>query len=124
MADVGFLPSLQNFDKDAINDETVELLYPYMAAPDMTPDDAKKVALALAGLCTWARAMTLYVDIAKVVKPKMEALKIAEGKLKSANNKLAKAQAELDQVAAELAKMQVQFEEALAHKQALQDDAD
>ena len=31
----------------------------------------------------------------KVVKPKMEALKLAEGKLKSANNRLAKAQTEL-----------------------------
>ena len=124
MADIGFLPSINAFDKDMTNDETVELLYPYMSHPDFTPDDAKKVALALAGLCTWARAMTLYVDIAKVVKPKMEALKVAEGKLKSANAKLAKAQGELDAVAAELAKMQAQFDEALAHKQALQDDAD
>ena len=40
----------------------------------MTPDDARKVASALAGLCTWVRAMALYVDIAKVVKPKMDAL--------------------------------------------------
>merc|ERR1719440_331523 len=124
MADISFLPSLERFQKDAINDETVELLYPYIAAPDFTPDDARKVASALAGLCTWARAMALYVDIAKVVKPKMEALRIAEGKLKSANAKLAKAQGELDQVAAELAKMQAQFDEAMAHKQALQDDAD
>ena len=85
---------------------------------------ARKVAGALAGLCTWARAMALYVDIAKVVKPKMESLKIAEGKLKSANAKLAKAQGELDQVAAELDEMQRQFDEAMATKQALQDDAD
>merc|ERR1719440_2176979 len=124
MADIGFLPSLEQFQKDAINDETVELLFPYLAAPDMTPDDARKVASALAGLCTWARAMALYVGIAKVVKPKMEALKMAEGKLKSANAKLAKAQGELDAVAAELEKMQKQFDKALAHKQALQDDAD
>ena len=124
MGDIGFLPSIVAFDRDRTNDETVELLHPYMSAPDFTSEDAKKVALALAGLCTWARAMTLYVDIAKIVKPKMEALKMAEGKLKSANNKLAKAQAELDGVAAELLKMQTQFDEALAHKQALQDDAD
>ena len=124
MADVGFLGALQTFAKDAINDETVELLYPYLAAPDMTPDDARKVASALAGLCTWARAMALYVGIAKVVKPKMESLKMAEGKLKSANAKLAKAQGELDGVQAELDEMQRQFDEALAKKQELQDDAD
>ena len=105
-------------------DETVELLYPYLSAPDFTSEDAKKVAGALAGLCTWSRAMALYVDIAKVVKPKMEALKLAEGKLKSANAKLAKAQAELDAVQAELDAMQQQFDEALANKQRLQEDAD
>jgi len=36
-----------------------------------------------------------------VVKPKVEALRVAESKLKSANSKLAKAQSELDTVAAE-----------------------
>jgi len=124
MADIGFLPSVMGFQKDNINDETVELLYPYLKAPDFTPEDAKKVALALAGLCTWARAMALYVDIAKVVKPKMEALRVAEGKLKTANAKLAKAQGELDAVQAELDKMQASFDEALANKQRLQDDAE
>jgi len=124
MADIGFLPSLERFQKDAINDETVELLFPYLAAADMTPEDARKVASALAGLCTWARAMALYVGIAKVVKPKMESLKMAEGKLKSANAKLAKAQGELDAVQAELDEMQRQFDEAIAKKQELQDDAD
>ena len=54
----------------------------------------------------------------------MEALRVAEGKLKSANSKLAKAQSELDTVAAELAAMQIQFDSAMAHKQALQDDAE
>ena len=66
MADIGFLPSIATFDRDATNDETVELLHHYMSLPDFTSEDAKKVASALAGLCTWARAMTLYVDIAKV----------------------------------------------------------
>merc|ERR1719446_656634 len=88
------------------------------------PEDARKVAGALAGLCTWAKAMALYVGIAKVVKPKMESLKQAESKLKSANAKLAKAQGELDQVQSELDEMQRQFDEALRKKQELQDDAD
>ena len=73
MADIGFLPSIAAFDRDATNDETVELLHPYMSLPDFTSEDAKKVASALAGLCTWARAMALYVDIAKVSEPKMKA---------------------------------------------------
>ena len=107
MQDIGFLPSIQAFDRDVTNDETVELLHPYMSLPDMTPEDAKKVANALAGLCTWARAMALYVDIAQVVKPKMQELQVAEGKLAVANKKLAKAQAELDACQADLDRMQV-----------------
>lgn len=124
MGDIGFLPSVLQFNKDEINDETVELVYPYFSLPDMTPEDARKVANALAGLCTWARAMALYVDIAKVVKPKMEALAEAEGKLRGANAKLATAQTELDGVQAELDAMQRQFEEAVAERQRLQEDAD
>jgi hypothetical protein len=107
MADIGFLGNLDQFNKNP---------------PDFTPDDARKVASALAGLCTWTRAMALYV--AKVVKPKMESLAQAESKLKNANAKLAKAQGELDQVARELDEMTLQFNQALATKQALQDDAD
>ena len=53
----------------------------------------------------------------------MESLAIA-GQAQVGQPKLAKAQGELDAVAEELAKMQVQFDEAMAHKQALQDDAD
>ena len=96
MADISFLSSLVQFNKDAINDETIEMLFPYLNAPDFTSEDAKRVAGALAGLCTWARAMVMYVEIAKVVKPKREALKIAEEKLKSANARLTKMQPEFD----------------------------
>ena len=100
MQDIGFLPSITAFDRDVTNDETVELLHPYMCLPDMTPDDAKKVRPTRSRACArGSRAMALYVDIAKVVKPKMESLAIAQGKLKSANAKLAKAQGELDEVA-------------------------
>eukprot|EP00966_Prymnesium_polylepis_P172459 3988465-Prymnesium_polylepis.1 len=116
MAGIGFLGSLERFNKDAISDETIELLYPYLAAPDFTAEDAKKVAGALAGLCTWSRAMTVYGGIAKNIKPKKEALKLAEGKLRSANAKLAKAQLELDA-------LQAALDEALANKQAVQEGA-
>lgn len=44
MGDISFLSSLTNFPKDCINDETVELLQPYFAAPDFNFDSAKKVA--------------------------------------------------------------------------------
>ena len=43
MGDISFLSSLMRFPKEAINDETVELLMPYFSAPDFNFDSAKKV---------------------------------------------------------------------------------
>lgn len=43
MGDMNFLGALVNFAKDGINDETVELLQPYFAAPDFNFESAKKV---------------------------------------------------------------------------------
>lgn len=43
MGDTAFLSSLINFPKEAITDETVELLRPYFRAPDFNFDSAKKV---------------------------------------------------------------------------------
>ncbi len=45
MGDSTFLNTLMNFPKEQINDETVELLAPYFAAPDFNFDAAKKVRL-------------------------------------------------------------------------------
>ena len=45
MGDISFLSSLMNFPKDCINDETIELLQPYFAAPDFTFESARKVTL-------------------------------------------------------------------------------
>ena len=43
MGDIGFLTALQNFHKEGITDETVELLKPYFSAPDFNYESAKKV---------------------------------------------------------------------------------
>jgi dynein heavy chain len=43
MGDTTFLSALMNFPKEAITDETVELLRPYFKAPDFNFDSAKKV---------------------------------------------------------------------------------
>ena len=118
-----FLDDLFAFDKDAINDETVELLYPYTSAEDMTYADAKKASGNVAGLCTWVNSMVLYTWIAKVVKPKMAALKAALSKLAAANKKLDSAQGELDECNGDLARMQQTFDEAMAKKQAIEADA-
>ena len=119
-----FLSNLLAFNKDIVNDEDVELLYPYMAADDFNYADAKKASGNVAGLCIWIKAMCTYTFVAKVVRPKMEEQKVAESKLRAANTKLGRAQAELDECQADLDRMTVQFDEAMAAKQAIELDAD
>jgi len=81
MADTQFLKRIQEFEKDKMNEETIELLSPYMDLEDFNPKVAKAASAAAEGLCTWVRAMKFYHGASKVVKPKLEALALAEGKL-------------------------------------------
>ena len=119
-----FLDDLKSFPKEQINDETCELLAPYLDMPDFTVQSAAKASGNMAGLCAWCKGMKTYHEVVKVVGPKMEALKAAERALAKATKGLNEANAELAATQAALDKMQEEFDQAMAEKQALQDDAD
>jgi len=83
-----FLNDLLKFsveEKDNINEETIELLEPYLTLkfPDtgediFVPAIAKKASNALAGMCVWAAAMSDYHKQSKIVKPKLILLNLRE----------------------------------------------
>jgi len=99
-----FLKDLLDFsnnDKDNINEETIELLEPYinLCTPDgrevFTGPVAKKSSAALEGMCVWAAAMSDYHKQSKIVKPKLRLLEIKMAELKEAEINLAAAENEL-----------------------------
>merc|ERR1719160_1164523 len=121
-----FLKNLMYFNaytRDDINDETCELLMPYLALENFNPGVAKKASGAAEGLCKWVGAMRMYHEAAKIVKPKLDYLKEQEAKLKIAMTQLGEAEAEMAKAQAILDGLNVQFNDAMANKQALEDKA-
>eukprot|EP00079_Xenopus_tropicalis_P026874 XP_012820905.1 PREDICTED: dynein heavy chain 5, axonemal [Xenopus tropicalis] len=119
-----FLQNLQQFPKDTINEEVVELLQPYFEMQDYNIETAKRVCGNVAGLCSWTKAMASFYSINKEVLPLKANLAIQESRLATANLDLQKAQAELDAKQAELDVVQAEYEKAMIEKQTLLEDAD
>eukprot|EP00937_MAST-01D_sp_MAST-1D-sp2_P001010 g1010.t1 len=126
--------------KDQMNDETVELLLPYLelrmagvkneadAAEDGTlPAFHRKFAAGACGqavtLMEYAEAMKGYHEASKVVKPKLEALKVAEAKLSAAVADQRTAEAQLDKCNAELRTLEDDLDATMKEKKALEDQA-
>jgi dynein heavy chain len=123
MADAKFLQNLQNFAKDNLNDETIELITPYLDLEDFTPKVAKSASAAAEGLCTWVEAMRSYHEASKIVKPKLEALAVAEAKLDAANKALAEAEGKLQAANDVLAGLKKAFDDQMAEKERIEQGA-
>lgn len=125
-SDTSTLDTLKDFGnskKDNINEETCELLLPYLWMDGFTADAARKACGNVAGLCTWVSSMYKYINIAKIVAPKKEALRIATIQLRAANKKKEEQEEELARVSAEVDAYNSQLSEENSKKQALEDDA-
>ena len=67
---------------------------------------AKSASSAAEGLCIFAAAMKDYFYASRIVKPKLEALALAEASLNEAAEKLKQAEAKLAEVNAKLGELQ------------------
>eukprot|EP00118_Oscarella_pearsei_P013119 m.101516 g.101516 ORF g.101516 m.101516 type:complete len:4701 (+) comp37133_c1_seq2:73-14175(+) len=124
MSGGGFLNGLLLFRKDSINEETVDLLAPYLEMEDYTKENAKKVCGNVAGLLAWTRAMSLFYSVNREVLPLKANLAVQESRLNAANLELNNAQSQLEEKEKELKGVQDMYEKAVREKQELIDDAE
>eukprot|EP01029_Cantina_marsupialis_P005375 TRINITY_DN157_c1_g2_i1.p1 TRINITY_DN157_c1_g2~~TRINITY_DN157_c1_g2_i1.p1 ORF type:complete len:3733 (+),score=1529.44 TRINITY_DN157_c1_g2_i1:1436-11200(+) len=124
MSDAQFLKNLFAFEKENINEETVELLAPYIALEGFDAKVAKSASQAAEGLCVWVGAMKSYYEASKIIKPKLEALAVAEAQMEVAEKNLAAAEKRLNACKATLAKLQADFEAQMAAKQKIEEGAE
>jgi dynein heavy chain, axonemal len=127
-----FLKMLYEFsekEKDNINEETIELLEPYLTLKNpkgeelFAPQVAKIASAALGGLCIWAQAMSDYHKASKIVKPKLIILQARTLQLEEAENKLRLAEAELREVERLKAELKAKFDAQIAARDALSEKA-
>jgi len=124
ISSASFLKNLLNFGttrKDEINEETMELLEPYLNLKHFDPAVAKKASSAAEGLCKWVHSMKEYYDSSKLAKPKLDALAISEAELEAAQRELSDAKSKFQHLKVLLNELQSNFEMAMAKKQALVD---
>ncbi len=109
--------------QDTINEETVELMQPYLDMEDYNMESAKKVCGDVAGLAAWTEAMATFYGINKEVLPLKANLAVQEAKYGVAMKDLNAAQATLDEKQRELDAVQAQYDAAMSEKQVRQVDS-
>ena len=120
---LGQLVEFGNKGKDLMNDETIEFLAVYIEVEQFSPSVAKNASTAAEGLCTYVRAMKYYHEASKIVKPKLEALAMAEGQMEAANKALFAAEGRLAACNEKLTDLQRLFDEQMGKKRSIEDGA-
>ncbi|XP_066465573.1 dynein axonemal heavy chain 3 [Tiliqua scincoides] len=123
LSDLKFLEGLKTYDKDNIPPAVMKRIRErFINHPDFQPAVIKNVSSACEGLCKWVRAMEVYDRVAKVVAPKRERLREAEGLLAVQMQKLNMKRAELKEVIDRLQALNDEFEEMNNRKKELENN--
>ncbi|XP_076759064.1 dynein heavy chain 8, axonemal kl-3 [Xylocopa sonorina] len=124
MADTRFLYNLQNFPKDNINAETVDLMQPYLSYHLYTYEAAKQACGNVAGLIQWTISMVTFYGINKDVLPLKANLAVQESKYERANQNLMEAEGLLRAKDDDLKVVQKEFDAVMEERQKIVDLAE
>lgn len=123
MSDTKFLSNLQNFPKDQINGEMIDLMQPYFNFPEYTFLKAKVACGNVAGLISWTLAMADFFNVNKEVIPLKVNLAIQESKYNQAKEQLMAAEAVATEKNRQLMDAKRTLKAALNSQEALQSEA-
>ena len=124
LSNAHFLQDLLTFPKDTINDETIELLEPYLNMEDYNMATANRVCSDVAGLLQWTRSMTVYFGVSKEVMPLKLRLAGEEMRLDKANKELQAAERFLRRKERAVEKLQNLYTNATREKMKIAKQAD
>ncbi|CAL1298106.1 unnamed protein product, partial [Larinioides sclopetarius] len=114
-----FLKELFAYDRDNISDAALAKIGKYVKNPQFQPDIVGKVSFAAKSLCIWVRAMHVYGEIYKKVKPKMERLRIAKEELERLQKTLADLLRELEELEASIRRLEEEHSRLIEKKEEL-----
>jgi len=123
MSDTRFLFNLQNFPKNQINGEIIDLLQPYFNYPEYTFEKAKIACGNVAGLLSWTLAMSDFYNVNKEVLPLIANLAKQEGKHTQAKEQLKAAETIAFEKNKELLEAKRKLNIALSSQQSVQSEA-
>jgi dynein heavy chain len=115
-----FLRTLTDFNPALLNEESVDLLEPYLNRADFTYTAAKRSSGNIAGVCTWVRSLVNYFHVAKVVLPLKASAEMEQKRLEDKKVMLKKAEAELEEKKADLKKITAEYDDAMRSMQELE----
>ncbi|XP_076651590.1 dynein heavy chain 2, axonemal kl-2 [Halictus rubicundus] len=119
LADVNFLNTLRDFDKDHISDRTLRAIAKYTSNPEFDPEKVGLVSIAAKSLCIWVIAMEKYGKLFRIVAPKREKLYAALASLKQKEDALAEAMQQFQKLQEKLEKLQEMYDGKMHEKEEL-----
>ncbi|XP_031370853.1 dynein heavy chain 2, axonemal [Apis dorsata] len=119
LADVNFLATLRDFDKDNISDRTLRAISKYTSNPEFVPEKVGLVSVAAKSLCMWVIAMEKYGKLYRVVAPKREKLQAALKSLREKEKALEEAMYQLQKLQEKLQVLQEMYDAKMKEKEEL-----